>query len=84
MSEAYLELCTCLLRDILAKFGIRKLPQSSDIGQNSDGVISDLRISCQSLIKENCHNSRTSDDIYMKLGSVTKHGKRNRTTSKKI
>ena len=36
----------------------------------------------QSLIKENCHNSRTSDDIDMKLWPVTKLGKRNKTTSK--
>ena len=34
------------------------------------------------LIKENCHNSRTSDDVDMKLGPVTKIYKRNKTTSK--
>ena len=39
--------------------------------QNSDGAISDFRISGQSLIKENCYNSRTSGDIDMKLGPVT-------------
>ena len=33
---------------------------------------------------ENCHNSRTSDDIDMKLAPVTKLGKRNKTTSKKF
>ena len=60
------------------------LPQSPDIKQNSDGVISDFRISGQSLVKRNCHNSRTSDDIDMKLGPVTKLDKRNKTTSKKI
>ena len=58
------------------------LSQSPDIGQNSDGGISDFRISGQSLIKENCHNSRTSDDIDMKLGAVTKLDKRNISTSK--
>ena len=36
------------------------------------------------LIKENCHNSRTSDDIDMKLGTVTKLDKRNKTASKKL
>ena len=41
--------------------------QSPDIGQNSDGGISDFRIFGQSLIKENRHNSRTDDDIDMKL-----------------
>ena len=54
-----------------------------DIGQKLDVGISDFRISGQSLIKENCHNSRTSDNIDMKLGPVTKLDKRNKTTSKK-
>ena len=31
------------------------------------------------LIKENCQNSRTSDDIDMKLGPVTKFDKGNKT-----
>ena len=43
-----------------------------------------FRISGQSLIKENCHNSRTSDNIDLKLRQVTRIGKRNTTTSKKI
>ena len=58
------------------------MPQSPDIGQNSDGVISDFPISGQSLIKENCLNSITSDDIDMKLGPITKCDKRNKTMSK--
>ena len=37
----------------------------------------------QSLIKENCHNSRISDDINMKLGPVPKLDKKNKTMSKK-
>ena len=37
----------------------------------------------QSLIKVNCHNSRTSYDIDMKLGPVTKLDKRNKKMSKK-
>ena len=41
-------------------------------------------ISGQSLIKENCHNSRTIDDIDMKLGRVTKLGKGNKTMSIKF
>ena len=72
------------MRDIRAKFGIHNLPQSPDIGKISDVGISDFRISGQSLIKENCHNSRTSHDIDMKLGPVTKLDKRNKTTSKKF
>ena len=34
-------------------------------------------------IKENCHNSRTSDNIDTKIGQVTKIDKRNKTASKK-
>ena len=40
--------------------------------ENSDGGISGFWISGQSLIKENCHNFRTSNNIDMKLGPVTK------------
>ena len=50
------------------------------MGKNSDVGISDFPISGQSLIKENCHDSRTSDDIDMKLGPVTNLDKRNKTT----
>ena len=60
------------------------MPQSPDIEQNSDGGISNFQISDQSLIKENCCNSRTSDDIDMKLGPVTKLDKRNKITLKKL
>ena len=35
-------------------------------------------------LKIPCHNSRTSDDIDMKLGPVTKLNKRNKTTSKNL
>ena len=70
------------ITDIRAKFGIPNFSQSSDIGQNSDGGISDFWIACQCLIKENCHNSRTSDDNNMKLGPVTKLDKRNKTMLK--
>ena len=72
------------IRNILVKFGIFNSPQSPDIGQNADGGISDFRISGQSLIKENFHNSRTTDDINMKLVPVTKLGKRNKTLPKKF
>ena len=46
--------------------------------------ISDFQISDQSLIKENCHNSRIGEDIDMRLGPVTRLDKRNKTTSKKF
>ena len=38
-----------------------------------------IPVSGQSFIKENCDNSRTSNDIDMKLGPVTKLNKRNMT-----
>ena len=55
-----------------------------NIGQNSHGGISNFLISGQSLIERNCQNSRTSDDIDMKLGTSTKFDKRNKTTLKKF
>ena len=67
--------------DICGKFGMSSSPQSPDIGQNSDRDYFDFRIFGQSLIKENFHNSRTSDDIDMKLGPVTTLDKRNKTMS---
>ena len=41
-------------------------------------------VSGQSLIKENCHKSKTSNDTDMELGPVTKLDKRNKTTSKRL
>ena len=72
------------IRDIRSTFGFHNSHQSPDIGQNSDERIFNFQISVQSLIKENCHNSRTSDAIDMKLGPVTKLDKGNKTTSKKL
>ena len=65
------------IRNICAKCGIPNLLESPDIGQNSDGVSSDFQISGQSLIKENYHNFRTSNDIDMKLGLGTKFDREN-------
>ena len=56
-------------------FGPNLVFLTLDIVQNSDGGISDFQISSQSLIKENCHNSRTSDDTDMKLAPITKEKK---------
>ena len=55
-----------------------------DTGQNYDGGICYFRISGQSLIKEDYHNSRISDDIDKKLGPVTKISKRNKTVLRKL
>ena len=54
-------------------------PSLQILGKTQTGVFPISR----SLIKQNCHNSRTSDDTDMKLGPVTKVDKRNKTTSKK-
>ena len=70
--------------DIRAEFRIPNSPQSPDIGQNSDGGISHFWISGQSFIKVNCHKSRTSDDIEMKLGPVTKFDERNKKSQKNL
>ena len=69
---------------ICAKFGISFLPQSLDIAPNSDEGVSDFRISGQSLIKRNCHKSRTSDDIDMKIGPVTTRDKRKKQQQKSL
>ena len=57
--------------------------QSPDIGENAGEGVFDFQISGQSLTKQNCPNSRTSDDIDIKLGPVTKLDKRNKTILKK-
>ena len=58
------------------------MPQSPDIGQNSDGCISNFQISGQTFIEENCDNSRTNNDIDVKLGPVTKLEKKTRQYQK--
>ena len=49
--------------DVRVEFGIPQLLQSPDIGQPSDGGISNFRISGEAIIKINCHSFRTSGDI---------------------
>ena len=58
--------------------------QSLDIGQVPDVGVSDIRISGQSFIGENCNNSRTSHDAEIRLGPVTILDKRNTATSRKF
>ena len=67
------------MRDIRVKFSFPNSPHSSDIGQNSN----DFRISGQLFINKNCHNSRTSHDIDMQLGPITKFDEINKATLKK-
>ena len=49
-----------------------------------DSSISDFWISGHPLIKRNCYNSRTSDDIDMKLGAVSKLDNTNKRMSKNL
>ena len=63
---------------------ISNSPQTLYIGQNPGVGISNFQISGQSLIKENCRNSRTGADIDMKLGPVTKLDKENETSTKNL
>ena len=70
------------IRDICAKFAISNLPQSPDIGQNSDGGNSNFSISGQTFIKK-FSNSRASDNIDMKLRTVTKFDQRNKKNNNK-
>ena len=49
--------------------------------KNLDGDISDFWVSGESLVNENFLNFRTSNDIDMKLGPLTKLDKRNTATS---
>ena len=67
---------------ICTRFGIPNPLQSPDIGQNTNGGISNFLISGQCLINKNFSNSRTSSDIDIKVGPVTKLDKRNEATSK--
>ena len=60
------------------------MPQYLDIKQYSNEGISNFQISGQSFIKENCDNSRTGNDIDMKLGPVTKLKKTKHDNVKKL
>ena len=72
------------IRDIRGKFGIPKLAPVSRFCENLEGGITDFRISGQSVINENGHSSRTSHDIDMKLGPISKLDKRNTANLKKM
>ena len=49
-----------------------ELAPSSDVSQNPYRIIFDFWISVKFLIQKNCYNSRTTNDIDIKLGPVTK------------
>ena len=66
------------IRDTCTKFNISNLPSLQILGITQTGVFLISRF----WVQENCHNSRTSNDIDMNLGPVTKIDKRNKTKSK--
>ena len=68
----------------LTRPSLQILDKTQKKGAGGAGGGSDFRISGQFLVKRNCHNSRTSNDIDMKLGPVPKIDKKNKTTSKEI
>ena len=70
------------IRDIHHYIGHPDSPQSPDIKKKSDRDVPDFWISGQYLLNENCHNSRTSNGIDMKLGPVTKFDRKNMATPK--
>ena len=78
LSLAFCNIQKNFIRSFPSEFGIPNSAQSPDIWQNFRRGISNFRISGLSLIKENCHNSRTSDVIDLKVGPVTKLDKRNK------
>ena len=59
-------------------------PSLKILGKIQTGVFPNSGFLFKSLIKENFHNSRTSHDIDMKLGPVTKIYKKNKTTLKNL
>ena len=59
-------------------------PSLQILDKTETGVFTISGFLVKSLINKNGHNSRTSNDIVMKLGPVTKLDKRNRATSKKF
>ena len=59
-------------------------PSLQKLGKTQTEVFPISRFLVQSLIKENCHNSKTSDYIDTKLGSVTNLNKINKATLKRF
>ena len=54
------------------------------LNKTQTGVLPISGFPVKSLTNKNCHNSRTSNDISIKLEPVTKLDNRNTTTSKKL
>ena len=56
-------------------------PSLEILGKNQTRLLPVPWFLVRSLVSKNCHNSRNSNDIDMKLGPVTKLSKKNTTTS---
>ena len=67
------------IRNTHAIFSVPNHSSLQILDKTQAGVFS---ISAQ--VNKNCHKSRTSSDIDMKLGLLTELGKRNTATSKKL
>ena len=59
-------------------------PSLPILGKTQAGVFPNPAFLVKSLLKEKCHNSRTSGNIDMKLGKITKLYQRNKTASKNV
>ena len=57
-------------------------PSLEILGKNQTRLLPVPWFLVRSLVSKNCHNSRNSNDIDMKLGPVSKFSKKNTTTSK--
>ena len=80
VTQAFCSIQEHFIRNTFTKVGIPNLPQSRN-KQNSDRGTSDFQIYGHSIVNENCHNFRTSNDTDVKLGPVSKLDKRNTSTS---
>ena len=69
---------------IYAKFNIPIFSSLQIFDKIQTGVFLISEFLVNPFLKENCHNSRTSNDIYIKLTQVAKIDKRNTRTSKKF
>ena len=54
------------------------------LDKSQTGIFSISGFLVKPFIAKTCQNSRTSDDVNMKLGPLTKPDKTNKTTSKKL
>ena len=66
----------------MPNFVLLTFPSLQALGKTQTGVFPNSRFLDTSIIKENCNNARTIDDIDMRLRQVIKLYKKNKATSK--